>query len=146
MKKDLSALKLKLLEDGGVDNWIGYEESLGRFYEYEEYVDGLSDEEEILPYEDWLEMPDVRFYEMKVPVQMEVFDGSDYMIRKYGITGYGLASTSNGIEVDEEGYFTDSSGNTTSIEYGDAITTDKRGKHYLIRKEDFINNYKEVEA
>lgn len=144
MEINLSSLKLKLLENGGVDNWEGYDEALGRFYEYEDYLTELNSGEEALTYEDWLDMPKVKHYELKSPVQIEVFDGSDYMIHKYDITGYGTFSTPNGIEVEEYGYFTDSSYSSMTIECGDAITTDERGKHYLIRKEDFSNNYKEV--
>lgn len=145
MEINLSALKLKLLENGGVDNWEGYDEALGRFYEYEDYLTELNNGEEALTYEDWLEMPKVKHYELKSPLHIEVFDGSDYMIHKYSIRGYGVSFSPEGIDIDESGYFRDSDGYRMTIEEGDAITTDERGKHYLIRKEDFLNNYKEVE-
>lgn len=39
------------LENGGVDNWDWYSESLGHFNEYQEYLNGYDEEDDVLDYD-----------------------------------------------------------------------------------------------
>jgi hypothetical protein len=48
------SLKLSVLEQAGVDNWIGYS-AVGAVYDYEDYLYGLDDDQTPLSFYGWLD-------------------------------------------------------------------------------------------